>query len=772
MGHFSRILYTATLFVTIFLSCHSFAQDGIQHPIAIADTHNGTATIYANTDTRHIREDNGENRYTVGLVLSGGGAKGVAHIGILKVLEEANIPIDYIAGTSMGAIIGGLYSIGWSTKELDSLVRAQDWPALLSDKVARRDKLLSEKEIADKYIVSVPIALNKKFSIPSGVLAGQNVLNLLNEMTLGYHDDDLDFDSLPIPFACVTYDMVEGKEVVYRSGNLPIAIRASMSIPGAFAPVVRDSMVLVDGGIYNNFPVDVVREMGADIVIGVDLAGGPKDVEGLSSMMGLIDQITTIFGREQYHKNLQNVDLYLKPDIVPYTSSSFNSEAVDTLLIRGERCARQNWDKIIALREVIYSGNKYVVPKERKLPSDNDAFHIGEIKFVGMTKNEEAFLRPAIGIKENTMVTKERINNAISKLRGSGAFSYVTYTLEGRPPYTLTISVDEKQEAIVTVGFRFDSEEMASILIGTTLTMRGLQGPKLGLSVRLNENPYLKLNFSSSNILHGRLGLSYMLKNNNYQLYRNGDRINNISFLQNRVELFFSLANPIMFNPKIGCSYEHFNYDSFLFASDDDRIAVKPTGFINYFITGSLETLNDHYFPTSGVAMDMTAAIHTDNGYKYNGNAPFGSVEYHGLWAISPTNRLTFIPEIYGRTLIGKSVAYSYYNYIGGEIAGRYMDQQIPFVGIRHVETASRSILTANLEIRMRLFVRHFISLECAYGIQNDNFFRMFTQSRNNLLGFGLKYSYNSPIGPISILFDTSNINRSLGVYFSFGKTF
>ena len=164
-----------------------------------------------------------QERRKVGLVLSGGGAKGVAHIGVIKVLEEAGIPIDYIAGTSMGAIIGGLYSIGWSTQELDSLVRNQDWMALLSDKIPRRDKLLSEKEITDMYILSVPLSLDKKFSIPSGVLAGQSVLNLLNEMTLGYHDDDLDFDSLPIPFACVAYDMVKGEEQVYRHGNLPLA---------------------------------------------------------------------------------------------------------------------------------------------------------------------------------------------------------------------------------------------------------------------------------------------------------------------------------------------------------------------------------------------------------------------------------------------------------------------------------------------------------------------------------------------------------------------
>lgn len=163
--------------------------------------------------------------------------------------------------------------------------------------------------------------------------------------------------------------------------------------------------------------------------------------------------------------------------------------------------------------------------------------------------------------------------------------------------------MDEKQEAMINVGFRFDTEEMASILLNTTLTLRGLQGPRLGLTVRLNENPYIKLDFRSSNILMGRLSLSYMYKSNNYRLYRNGRGINNITFGQNRVELFFSPANPIVFNPKVGVSYEHFNYNSFLFASDDDRIAVKPEGFVNYYLTGNLETLNDHYFPTRGVSV-------------------------------------------------------------------------------------------------------------------------------------------------------------------------
>lgn len=228
MDRFLRILFT-TCMLLLPAAGVSMPANGIRS--GNAETGKACA-LQSVTPSDEPSSGEEQERRKVGLVLSGGGAKGVAHIGVIKVLEEAGIPIDYIAGTSMGAIIGGLYSIGWSTQELDSLVRNQDWMALLSDKIPRRDKLLSEKEITDMYILSVPLSLDKKFSIPSGVLAGQSVLNLLNEMTLGYHDDDLDFDSLPIPFACVAYDMVKGEEQVYRHGNLPLAIRASMSIPG------------------------------------------------------------------------------------------------------------------------------------------------------------------------------------------------------------------------------------------------------------------------------------------------------------------------------------------------------------------------------------------------------------------------------------------------------------------------------------------------------------------------------------------------------------
>ena len=211
-----------------------------------------------------------EQRKKVGVVLSGGGAKGMAHIKALKVIEEAGIPIDYIAGTSMGAIVGGLYAIGYTTEQLDSMVRKQDWTFLLSDRIKRSAMSLTDRERSEKYTVSIPFTKTPKDAATGGLMKGQNLANLFSDLTVGYHDS-IDFNKLPIPFACVAANVVNGEQIVFHDGILSTAMRASMAIPGVFTPVRQDSMVLVDGGIVNNYPADVVKAMGADIIIGVDV---------------------------------------------------------------------------------------------------------------------------------------------------------------------------------------------------------------------------------------------------------------------------------------------------------------------------------------------------------------------------------------------------------------------------------------------------------------------------------------------------------------------
>ena len=276
-------------------------------------------------------------RKKVGVVLGGGGAKGVAHIGVLKVLEEAGIPIDYVAGTSMGAIVGGLYAIGYTPAEIDTMVLEQDWTMLLSDRIKRSSLTFPEKENSERYILSLPFGKDKKDRVIQGMIKGQNLMNLFSNLTIGYHDS-VDFRNFNIPFACVAVDAVDGKDYVFRKGSLPLAMRASMAIPAVFTPVRLDSMVLIDGGLNDNFPVDVAREMGADVIIGVDLGTSDlKTLDKLNSPGDVIGQIIALHGHDKYARNKEQTDLLLRPNMTSYNAASFSTVALDTLIRRGEQ---------------------------------------------------------------------------------------------------------------------------------------------------------------------------------------------------------------------------------------------------------------------------------------------------------------------------------------------------------------------------------------------------------------------------------------------------
>ena len=216
-----------------------------------------------------VHAEESSKRPKIGLVLSGGGAKGFAHVGVLKVIEEAGIPIDYITGTSVGSIVGGLYAIGYNATMLENIIQNQNWEELLSNSFKREYISAITKEEQSRYLISLPIE-TKKISIPSGLLNGQNVMEFFTYLTYGYHDV-IDFSKLPIPFECIAADIATGEEVVLKKGFLPKAIRASMAVPAAIAACEIDGRMLVDGGIVNNFPVDRCREMGADIIIGIDI---------------------------------------------------------------------------------------------------------------------------------------------------------------------------------------------------------------------------------------------------------------------------------------------------------------------------------------------------------------------------------------------------------------------------------------------------------------------------------------------------------------------
>ena len=307
-------------------------------------------------------------RPKVGLVLGGGGAKGAAEVGVLKVIEKAGIPIDYIAGTSIGSIVGGLYAAGYTATELDTMFCRQEWLTLLTD---RRNDLGNEPYLVKDgvtYIFGFPIMGEIRESVIGGfgMMRGERVEKMVDSMARckGCHE----FESLRIPFRCVAADFRNAREIVLKSGTLSRAVRASMAIPGIFKPVNQDGMKLVDGGMMNNFPVDVVKKMGADIVIAIDLQQSeqkPKKpdydlsmVSGIAEMLGfggLLNWVITRPAISKYHENVKLADIYIHPSLPDADASSFGNKNSARMIKIGEQEALKHWDELMKLKEQLVS---------------------------------------------------------------------------------------------------------------------------------------------------------------------------------------------------------------------------------------------------------------------------------------------------------------------------------------------------------------------------------------------------------------------------------
>ena len=307
-------------------------------------------------------------RPKVGLVLGGGGAKGAAEVGVLKVIEKAGIPIDYIAGTSIGSIVGGLYAAGYTATELDTMFCRQEWLTLLTD---RRNDLGNEPYMVKDgvtYIFGFPIMGEIRESVIGGfgMMRGERVEKVVDSMARckGCHE----FESLRIPFRCVAADFRNAREIVLKSGTLSRAVRASMAIPGIFKPVNQDGMKLVDGGMMNNFPVDVVKKMGADIVIAIDLQQSeqkPKKpdydlsmVSGIAEMLGiggLVNWVVTRPDISKYHENVKLTDIYIHPSLPDADASSFGNKNSARMIKIGEQEALKHWDELMKLKEQLVS---------------------------------------------------------------------------------------------------------------------------------------------------------------------------------------------------------------------------------------------------------------------------------------------------------------------------------------------------------------------------------------------------------------------------------
>ena len=764
-----------------------------------------------------------KERPKIGLVLSGGGAKGAAHIGVLKYLEENDIPIDYIAGTSMGSIVGGMYALGYSSQEILDIISEVDWDRLISNKVDRRKISYSGKTESKTHLLTVPFAFGTdgqefqsrsfKNSLPTGIVSGDNLMNLFNSLSVGY-SDPVDYDEFPIPFLCIATNLLNGEAEVMDKGVFSKSIRASMAIPILFDPVRIDDVIYADGGLVNNFPAEQCRAMGADYVIGVSMStvleDNPDNLSSILSQAKQLKQIVTDKDRENYP---ELCDIFISPDLKGVGMLSFDAESVARITQSGYEAALRQKDNFNELKEKIFSDT---APSTGKDSNTNKAKNIlknkvliSAIEMEGVEKDIEKWMRRKCTVKVGDHICKEDIDKSVSIYYGTGNYDSITYTLHEdattEDAYILRFKFVEDQPHDIGFGFRFDSQDMLSVLMDFGINSNRMSGLKADVSAKLGTNQWLKANLSFGHMLYPRINLSYNFRNSELDAYDMDELVMNMKFLQHKFRLYLSENYSRTVSVGLGLEAEYITPRKLMYllydTLDQDYEPVNTLGTFAYIHYDKLDKAS---FPTRGVAgkVDFTwkDVIHSSGSTHA---LSYGSLVggFEGYIPIIE-NRLVLIPQLYASILFGKGSvngrkdswnpvfngpvpAYpSLNNIVGGTEMGRYIDQQIPFIGLNKISLAFNNVGIARLDIRTRLFGNHYLTAMFNYarsGIDLKNFFKeretllwenMYDYNASNWWGAGVRYSIDTKLGPLSFDVSSSNISKKVNLYFNFGYYF
>lgn len=730
-----------------------------------------------------------KKRPTVGLVLSGGGAKGMAHIGVLKMLEELDIPIDYVVGTSIGSIMAGFYSLGYTADELDSLVRSQDWDLLMKDRRERRDVSYENKKDNDRYLFTFPFINHKSLTdetsanatnrnkgllrnMPSALVSGHNLDQLFTKLSVGYQDD-IDFNTLPIPFACVAVDLNTKEEVVFHSGNIVTAIRSSMSIPGYFAPVELGDKFLVDGGMLNNLPVDVVKEMGADYVISVDLHHFKKTrVDSDQTIPEMVSTMLSMMNGEKYQSGRAASDIIIEPNTSAYGVLSFDDHSVDALIDSGLVAANR---VLPQLRSLASHLKEYPESDEKRPPKainlSRESVRLSQMEIDGTDSDDMTWLLSKTDIGPGKVVSGQDMDDAMAFFYNTRCFRKVNYSIAGKEgDYNLKIHFTPQRLHQAGLGFRFDSEEMASILLGVSLNKYKLFGAKLDTKLELGQNPNLTVNFGYTFRNLTRLSISATAQHltaNFYDNVMNSSGAFGYSLSSDerynlfRIKTDYQITGWRNADIKFGVLYD--NYNCLV-------IDATPEGFnlgetiksqnIQAYVNWHFDNLDDSYYPRRGHQFNLLGSV----------NDQYGNITYDGRLdykvAIPLGRKVTLVPQTWNRWIFGQSLRY-YHNMVGGYIAERYAPWHFPFIGINNVHWTKANTDIARIDLCVNLTGEHYLTMTGNYLAEWE-----FGENLVSNFGAGIAYSVNTIVGPIQFGTHWSTLSKKVGVYFSLGYEF
>lgn len=743
-----------------------------------------------------------QHRPTVALVLSGGGAKGSAHVGVLRMIEEIGLPVDMVCGTSMGGLIGSLFSLGYTPSFIDSLIRNMDWGLHLSDRIDSRYISYNDKMYDNRFLMSIPFRLREEIapkrvleeekysggdgvlrlggnpgelntqsgisaitsSLPSGYVFGFNVNNLFSSLTVGYQDS-ISFRNLPIPFFCVASDIVSCKAKNWGSGSIKAALRSTMSIPGLFDPVRTHGMVLVDGGTRNNFPVDLARAMGADLVIGVDLSDMNPTYSQINNLVDVLSQFVTMLSKDAFDRNKPEVDVFIKPDLHEYNMMSFSAEDVAVMIQRGYEAAKAQEAE---LREIKSYMRGAVQQYWNKPATDIDSHpvQISRVVFDGVKDNESLMLQNRIGIKAGAYVSKGRMDVAMSEVLATGAFESVTYSLLGdEAPYMLVFNCVKKPVHQFGLGFRADNDELASLLVNLGLNSHNLTGHKLDFTAKVGANSFADLHYSFDMPGIPTVNIETCQYSNSGSYSKPGVLASNTFMIRgNMTKIFLSNLKWTNFDLQVGMQYRRWRLPMKAEYSQTASVA----GDVHFGIFGKavVYTLDSENFPTRGFKLIG------DYSLDFASGAPMQKLGFDMHTVIPMGEYFAMIPRLHTRNVTSTSFSPLYTNYVGGAMHDRNVEGQIPFVGFDTMIEADDHVAVADLDLRAQIAPNFFLSAMGGVMIQSPTLTGMLSADGGMYWYAGAELGYRSILGPARLNVHWSDLTRSLGYYLSLGYDF
>ncbi len=721
-------------------------------------------------------------RPKIGVTLSGGGAKGLAHLGILHAIDSAGLKVDYITGTSMGAIIGGLYAVGYSADTLVKIVREIDWDALFSNQASMRSLLMQEKDEAYKYIVELPW-INHRFHFSTGLLEGQELWLKFSELFFPVYNIK-DFSKFSIPFRCISTDVGSGEAVVMHKGEVISAVRSSMAIPSFFTAVNYEKGKLIDGGIVRNFPARDVREMGANFVIGSNVANGLLPSDKIRNVFQILLQVAFFRESEDTKKEIPLCDIYIPLELENYNMGSFSES--EAIIEKGMEEGRKLYPRLKHLKDSLDAIYGKQENEENRLPQVKEV-RISSFDVSGLEKTTPDFFVHTMGFINNGTYTAKKLGYLVRRAFGTRYYKRINYSLEEKADGTCHIHFDVEENALTFAKLGIHYTRFSGISVIGNFTTRNFFTPNSRSLVTLNLGESLRLRAEHLQYL-GRL------KNFGFTLKTQFDRLDFIAYDQYKQtglynQNYWEVSEKFHYSTSrnvtvgIGHRFEWLRYKPTITPELAFKGRSQFSTFLAYLNSNTLDRVN---FPKKGIKVEFEGGRVVRQDLKINflaNGSPLPNPD-----SIKATNK----PFLYSTVsaegylpLINKTTAFlsaqSGVNFdygdnvmnefvVGGMV--KLFRRQVLFAGMQEGSVYSTSYAAVQGGLRWQIFNSTYITGRANVLFNNIVNKSKFFQSKDFYSGYALTFSYNFALGPLDLSLMYSDQTGKVQTFINLGIPF